>query len=231
MANLGRIGVIVAARTGSTRLPGKVLLPLSGIPMITFLLRRLRGSRRAQAFILATTGLAEDDRLAEIVAAEGVPVFRGSNEDLLERFVAATARHDLDTVVRVTGDCPFVDAETLDHCLSRCAELDAFDIATTKGAFPQGIDFEIYRATAMAELRGCAALSPADREHLTKYLYEHPERYRVCTIEPLEAWRLPGAVFTVDTPDDYRAAQALAARFDDINFSVADLIESARRAV
>src|SRR3974390_1575647 len=107
---LGQVGIVVAARIGSTRLPGKALRPLDGIPMIVFLLRRLVPARRATV-VFATTELPADDMLAGIVAGEGFPVYRGANEDVVARYVGAAERFSLDTVVRVTGDCPFVNAE------------------------------------------------------------------------------------------------------------------------
>src|SRR5690348_5122118 len=105
---LGRTGIIVAARTGSSRLPGKALLPLNGMPMILFLLERLSPLKEARV-AFATTRLESDDRLAAIVEEAGVPVFRGNAEDLVDRYVAAADHFGFDTVGRVTGDCPFVD--------------------------------------------------------------------------------------------------------------------------
>jgi spore coat polysaccharide biosynthesis protein SpsF len=219
---LGRVGVVVAARTLSSRLPGKALLPLQGVPMVLFLLRRLSALRQG-LLVFATTDLPSDDELADIVASEGFEVFRGSGPDLVARYAGAAKRYDLDTVVRVTGDCPFLSAEIVDRCIQQAADLSRFDLATTKGAFPVGLDVEIFGATALADLDR-HSLSVAEREHLTLYFYEHADEFCVRTIVPPAEWQPVLRHFTVDTPADYEDAKAMVSRFDDVDFSVDALL-------
>lgn len=209
----GRMGVVVAARTGSSRLPGKALMPLAGIPMVAFLLRRLAPARRADALILATTDLPADDCLADLAAAEGIAVYRGSSPDVVARYVGAAEAFQLDWVARVTADCPFVDARLLDTCFAACDDGEAFDLASTKTRFPVGIDVEIYSAARMAEAYRSGQMDAADREHLTKYFYDRPDRFALRLIEPPPEWRPRGPQsYTVDTQADYQAAVALLAR-------------------
>jgi spore coat polysaccharide biosynthesis protein SpsF len=224
-----RFGVIVAARTGSSRLPGKALLPLKGVPMVLFLIRRLFTSRLAEQIVFATTTLVDDDFLSWLVSRDGVPVFRGANEDVVERYVDAAEKFGIEFVVRVTGDCPFVDGETLDYCLNYCEKLGRFDLATTKKRFPVGIDYEIYRADVMKALHNDGGLSVNDREHLTKYFYDHSEKYIVRGIEPDPAWRWEGTPFTVDTVEDYKYCKGLSESFETIYFGIRDLIQRAGR--
>lgn len=219
----GRIGVIVAARTGSTRLPGKALRLLGGKPMILFLLERIQATREAHEIILATTSMAEDDGLAETVEKAGFSVFRGANEDVVQRYVDAAGAFGLDCVVRVTGDCPFVNAETLDHCLSGAHRLAPFDLASTKGRFPVGIDYEIYMASTMAQLNMGGELDADDREHLTLFMYHHQDRFRLAGLEPRPEWRSERQ-FTVDTVKDYERALEVVKRFGRNDFSIADLV-------
>lgn len=209
--SLGRIGVIVAARTGSTRLTGKALLPLAGKPMILFLLDRIRASRRSDVICFATTELEEDGHLAATVKSAGYPVFRGANRDVVARYVDAAAAHRLDHVVRITGDCPFVDAESLDYCIDQAARLAPFELATTKGTFPVGIDYEIYNAATMSQLHASGQLDEEAREHLTLYLYQHAERFCTIQLQPRVEWRSP-QIFTVDTAEDYVRAEDIATR-------------------
>lgn len=220
---LGRLGVIVAARTGSTRLPGKVLQPLGGQPMILFLLRRIAASRQADRVLLATTNLPGDDELAKTVEAAGFLVFRGAQNDVVQRYVEAAAMFGFDHVVRVTGDCPFVDAESLDYCIEQARALAPFDLATTKGHFPVGIDYEIYPASRMAALDRAGVLDAEDREHLTLHLYRRRKEYRLVELEPLAPWRSARS-YTVDTPEDYARAQALVAAFNGSSFSIENLV-------
>jgi spore coat polysaccharide biosynthesis protein SpsF len=223
---LGKVGVVVAARSQSVRLPGKALLPLQGIPMIQFLLRRLQPMQNGMLAV-ATTDLAADDELAAAVIAAGIPLFRGSSDDVVGRYVGAAKRFGFDTVARVTGDCPFVDAELTDWCIARASALDSFDLATTKGRFPVGLDVEIYRSERMADLDTRRLLTPADREHLTLYFYDHSDELVLRTIEQPAGWPKTSGRFTVDTPADYDRAQALAARFDRPNFSIRALLTAA----
>ena len=223
-----KYSVIIAARTGSHRLPAKALLPLKEIPMIVFLIRRLLDTKRANQIVFATTDLEEDNDLAALVEKEGIPVFRGENEDVVNRFVDAADRFQMEYVVRVTGDCPFTDAETLDYCLEKCEEFGEFDLATTKSLFPVGIDYEIYNAMKMRELHQMDVMDSADREHLIQYFYNQANRFDIRRINPPEKWVCPEHNFTVDTQEDYRWAQHLAESFPDIYFNVEDLIKVAR---
>jgi len=221
--------VIVAARTGSSRLPGKALLPLKGIPMVLFLIRRLLVSRLAEQIVFATTTLVDDDFLSWLVSREGIPVFRGDHEDVVKRYVDAAEKFGMEFVVRVTGDCPFVHGETLDYCLEYCENLGPFDLASTKKRFPVGIDYEIYRADVMSALHNKEDLSTSDREHLTKYFYDHSEKYMVKGIEPDPAWRWDGRPFTVDTPEDYTYCKGLSDSFETMYFGIRDLIQRAEQ--
>lgn len=226
LGSIGKIGVVVAARTGSTRLPGKALLPLAGKPMILFLLDRLRASRLSDVILFATTTMAEDDHLAATVEAAGYPVFRGANNDVVARYVDAAAAYRLDHVARITGDCPFVDAESLDYCIEQAVSLAPFDLATTKGAFPVGIDYEIYNAAMMNELHASGQLDEEDREHLTLHLYRHAERFRMAQLQPRTEWRCT-RTFTVDTAEDYHQAAGIVQKHG-AGVAITKLAESSR---
>lgn len=218
-----RYGVIVAARLGSSRLPGKALLPLTGLPMIVFLLRRIRTSQRIEQIVLATTTLPEDDRLAEVVAAEGIPVFRGAQDNVVKRFVEAARAYNMDYVVRITGDCPFVDGASLDYCLAQCDGAADFVIATTKGRFPVGIDYEIYRAESMAQLDR-ESLTDDEREHLTLPIYNRLERFPLLQLMPPAHWPVTHRAFTVDTAVDYHFASSLSAAMPAPTTDIATLL-------
>ena len=191
--------------------------------MLEFLFRRLKPSRLASTMVFATTEQPEDDALVEIARRSGFSVFRGSRDDVVSRFVGAADRFDIEYVVRITADCPFVDAATLDHCVARCLEAGEFDLATTKGAFPVGIDFEVYRAKTMKALHDQGKLNALDREHLTKHIYDHPKDFNIIRLQPPGRWAGFGP-YTVDTPEDYSFACGLADRFPNGDFSVPELL-------
>ena len=217
-------GVIIAARMGSRRLPGKAMLPLKGMPMISFLIKRLKSSKKMSNLVLATTSLQEDDILAKTAEDDGVTVFRGNRDDVVKRFVEAAAAFNLSHVVRVTGDCPFVDGDSLDYCLEKCDRLSEFDLVTTKGRFPIGIDFEIYKAETMAILHK-KKLTSNEREHLTLPIYNRKEIFKIFLINPPVNWPATSAIFTVDTDKDYRFAKILLRSFQDIHSDIPTLLE------
>jgi spore coat polysaccharide biosynthesis protein SpsF len=220
---LGSVGVIVAARTGSKRLPGKVLMPLGGQPMILFLLHRLSSSQYASAIVLATTDQPSDDVLANIVSNAGYPVFRGSEENLVNRYINAAAHYGFDYVVRVTGDCPLVDAESLDFCLKQTFLDTKFDLASTKGNFPIGIDYEIYSASKMIELEMSEIFTSEEREHLTLHFYNHADKYTILQLQPRVDWS-SGGTYTVDTLCDYFKILQIVESLECNNFSISDLM-------
>jgi spore coat polysaccharide biosynthesis protein SpsF len=222
---LGKVGVVVAARTSSTRLPGKALLPLQGMPMLAFLLRRLRGLQSGMV-VLATTDLSVDDKLATLAEREKVRVFRGSESDLVVRYVGAAEQFGLDTVARVTADCPFVDAELVDWCIERSAEFDQFDLATTKGRFPVGLDVEIYPASRMAALTAGGRLTPSEREHLTLHFYNQRDEFTIREIAVPSGWAATDRNFTVDTDNDYEDARQIVARIGAVDFSIPTMLQA-----
>ncbi|MBU0509540.1 NTP transferase domain-containing protein [bacterium] len=203
------VAIIVAARMDSKRLPGKALLPFHGVPMIVFLLRRLRSSRRATDIVLATTSRPQDDVLEKWAEREGIAVFRGAENDLVARYAAAAEQFAADYVVRVTGDCPFVDGALVDECLEQSLKYTPFDLATTKGCFPVGLDCEIYPARVMVALNRRRDLTPEHREHLTLHLYEHSDDFKILRLRPPLSLSGVNATFTVDTMDDYHRAMIL----------------------
>ncbi len=209
MTNISdNIGIIIACRTQSTRLPGKALLPLGGYPMVIYLLERLRSSNFADNIVLATSELPDDDELASIVSTFGVPVFRGQHDDVVDRYVNAAQHFSFDYVVRVTADCPFVCSKTLDYFIERSFAFQSFDLLTTKGFFPVGIDYEIFPTSLLLKLHHSSLLSTSDREHLTLYMYNNSSRYNIIYLPPPFNF-CKEQTYTVDTLEDYTMATSI----------------------
>jgi len=220
--------VIIAARMGSSRLPGKAMLPLNSLPMLAFLIRRLMTTRIAKRIVLATTERPEDDILAIWAEREGAGVFRGSEDDVMARYVDTADRFGGDYIVRVTADCPLVDSSTLDYCLENLESKVPFDLATTKGLWAKGIDYEIYRASAMKEIYHHGNPSTEDREHLTLFFYRYKKSFNIVEINPPEGLERDGLVFTVDTKEDYEYINGLFYPEDGYALPVRKLIERAK---
>lgn len=197
-----KFGVIIAARMNSSRLPGKVILPLNGIPVISFILRRLKRVEGISSIILATTIHERDDVLEKLGKEEGIIVFRGDEDDVLGRYVRAAHNQDFDYVVRVTGDCPFIGADTLDKILLECRKIKNFDLVTTKPAYPSGIDYEIYPKKLLEKIDQKDILTE-EREHILNYIYNRKEDYKVIRLTPPLSLIFNKNDFLLDTNEDY----------------------------
>jgi spore coat polysaccharide biosynthesis protein SpsF len=200
---------VLQARMSSTRLPGKVMRPLLGEPMIARQVERLRRSRAITRLLVATSEEASDDPLAAFLPTIGVEVVRGPLHDVLARFVVALdAAGAPEHLLRLTADCPLADPEVIDLCVARHREAGVDYTANTFGrTFPVGLDVEVVRS---ASLRAAAAeaTDPYEREHVTPFVYRRPERFRIAEVrrDPPERWR-----WTVDTPEDFAFVEAVYA--------------------
>ncbi len=217
--------IIVQARMTSTRLPGKVLLPLAGAPMLTRLLERLRRVQRAQGIVIATTTNASDDPIAELCMQQGVPCHRGSEHDVLSRYADAARLHGADVVVRITSDCPLIDPALIDQVIAAYEEGDSDYVSNMlPPTWPYGMAVEVFSASALAEAHAEASQA-AEREHVTPFLYWHPERYRLRNLaSPVDLSRHR---WTVDTPEDYDLVRRLfeALYQNRIDFTQTDVLE------
>jgi spore coat polysaccharide biosynthesis protein SpsF len=197
---------------GSSRLPGKVLEPLAGQPVLALLLARLQPLADAR-LVVATSDLPQDDPVVELARAQGVAVVRGSEADVLSRFLVALEAFPAQEVVRLTADCPFLDAALVHAVRSVHHELGVdYTSNTLQRTFPDGLDVEVIAADA---LRAAAveASDPDEREHVTPFVYRRPDRFRVASVELAEP--LGHERWTLDSADDLADLQAMAARLDD----------------
>lgn len=208
----------------STRLPGKVLLPLAGAPMLLRLLQRLRRVQRAQGIVIATTTNATDDPIAALCAQQGLPCHRGSEHDVLSRYADAAREHGADVVVRITSDCPLIDPELIDQVIAAYDEGGSDYVSNMlPPTWPYGMAVEVFSAAALAQAHA-EATQAAEREHVTPFLYGNPERYRLRNVtSPVD---LSQHRWTVDTPEDYALVSRL---FDHLlpthpHFTQADVL-------
>jgi len=202
--------VVLQARLGSTRLPGKALLPLGDSTLAGQAMRRL-ALVPADLRVLATDA-ASADRLGPAAASEGFDVLVGPAEDVLARYCLAVRRYGIDLVVRATGDNPLVSHELARLLLERRAAAPAGERPDYAGylGMPTGMGVELVAAEAL--LRAAAeASSPREREHVCPYLYEHPEAFSIDRPEAPAEYLLPEGSVTVDTAADYERARSIYA--------------------
>lgn len=200
---------ILQARMSSSRLPGKVLADVAGAPMIVRQIERVRRAQKISRLIVATSTRADDDPLAQALAHAGVEVVRGDLDDVLSRFIVALeAAGAPATAARLTADCPLADPLAIDATIALFESAGA-DYVTNAGAtrtFPKGLDVEVFRTDALRQAHA-ETLDPYDREHVTPFLYRHPERYRLAA---LTQDRAEGDLrWTVDRPDDLDFVRAV----------------------
>lgn len=223
------ITAILQARMSSTRLPGKVLRTVLGRPLLALQLERVRRSLRIERLIVATSDRDEDAPVAGLAAAEGVDCFRGSLDDVLDRFYRAALPSKPQYVVRLTGDCPLADPAIIDSVIELC-ERGGYDYASNalRPTFPDGLDVEVVRFRCLEEAWREARL-PSEREHVLPFVHRRPDRYKIGILQnDVDLSRLR---WTVDEPEDLelvtRIYEALYA--GNPAFSTADVLRLIER--
>lgn len=199
-----KIVAIVEARMTSSRLPGKVLLPVLGRPLLHHLITRLKAVSSLDEIVLATTVNAIDDILEAFAKDEGIGCFRGSEDDVMARVIGAAESANADVIVEITGDCPIIDPEIVEQVIQMYKACKADYVSNTQvRSYPDGMDTQVVRLEA---LKRSAAITddPLDHEHVTLHIRNHPELFaHVHLVAPPEMhW--PELGLTLDEEADYR---------------------------
>lgn len=197
-----RTRVFIQARMSSRRFPGKVLAPFRGEPMVWQVIAAVRRALVAVPVVVATSTDPADDPLVLLLERRGVPVFRGSRDDVFERFRACARTYPSEWILRICGDSPLLDRGVLQAVVAHAG--GGCDLVTTRlsNTFPKGQNAELIRASVMASVDG-AALSAHDREHVTPFFYRNADRFRIVSLE----YDDPGLArlsFVVDEVEDLR---------------------------
>ena len=203
---------IVQARLGSSRLPGKVLQDLAGDTMLARVVARLRAARTIDDIVIATTMNESDDPVVREAARLGVHVWRGSEQNVLARYVGAARKYHAGAVVRVTSDCPLLDPETVDRVVTslRAAALD-YSSNTHMRSYPRGLDVEAFYLETLEKIFHLAT-SAAAKEHVTAYVMEKPNEFAIhqVTAEADDS----DLRWTVDTAEDLELVRTLFRELD-----------------
>jgi spore coat polysaccharide biosynthesis protein SpsF len=216
---------IIQARMGSTRLPGKVLAELCGMPMLLVLLHRVRMTPGIDEVVIATTTSANDDVLVSWLIDNGVIFFRGSEEDVLNRYWECAKKHSADVIVRITADDPLKDSRVIARGLAEFNKSKTIDYVsnTIQPTYPEGLDVEIFSFKAL-NLAHEEANLPSEREHVTPYIWKHPDKFSIYCFKmqpDLSSWR-----WTVDKPEDLLFVKTVLSNFgNNIETSYEDIIK------
>lgn len=215
---------VLQARVSSSRLPGKVLRPLLGEPMIARQIERLRRARRLDALVLATSTDPSDDALARWAEGAAVPVYRGALDDVLDRFVRAARAYAPKHVARLTADCPLADWAVIDAVVARHLASGAdYTSNTIEPTWPDGLDVEVMTMAAL-EIAAREATAQYQREHVTQFIVRQPERFRLENVR--SGHDLSGLRWTVDEPADFELVEAIYGALYPSNpaFGTADIL-------
>lgn len=224
------IAIIVQARTGSTRLPGKVLMQAAGATLLHRMLDRVHTSCLADVVAVATTELPADDSIAQLCARIDVPCVRGHATDCLDRHMTAARLYEADVVVKIPSDCPLIDPVTIDRVIGAyLGSDDGADYVSNlhPTSWPDGFDVEAMSYAAL-ETAWCEATRPLDREHTTPYLWDNPERFLVENVTWGRDWDASQLYrLTLDHIEDYQVIRTL---YDELwspvrHFTLDDILE------
>ncbi len=205
------VTAIIQARMGSTRLPGKVLTDLNGQPVLSRVVDRVRRASSVRRVVVATTSSATDEPLVSECRRIGVPCFRGSERDVLDRYFQATGHFGCEAVLRITADCPLIDPELIDELIAAFTQQQPdFACNVAPRAYPRGLDAEVFTAEALQRAWELAR-APHQREHVTAIFYERRDLFRMISMRgdcDYSHYR-----WTLDTADDLRLIRAIYEHF------------------
>ncbi|TAN45982.1 MAG: acylneuraminate cytidylyltransferase [Nitrospirae bacterium] len=205
--NSAVIVAIIQARTGSSRLPNKVLLKIKDKTLLELYVNRVRKSRLIDKIVIATTENAGDNSIEELAKHIGIDCFRGSENDLLDRYYRCAKKYHADVVVRATPDDPFVDHEIIDRAITIFKD-SSVDFVNNhfEPTFPEGLDIEVYSIEALEKAWGEARLL-SEREHVFPYFQNHPEEFKIIVFKQAKDYSY--LRWTIDYMCDYEMTRTV----------------------
>lgn len=202
-----KVNAIIQARCGSTRLPGKIFMEIDGKPLLWHVVNRLKYSKLIDDIVVATTTGTKDDATEEWCKKNEVNCYRGSEDDVLNRFYTAACEFPCDVIVRVTADDPFKEPSIIDTIIKKLFD-ENLDLSTNvfPPSFPEGLDCEVFTFKVLETMER-ATNDSYDREHVTPYIYNNPDKFKIGNVtsnHQLSAYR-----WTIDNSEDYEMVNAI----------------------
>jgi spore coat polysaccharide biosynthesis protein SpsF len=222
-----KICATIEARMTSSRLPGKVLLDYCGKTNLQHIIERLKRSKYIDEVVVATTLNDQDNPIVELCEKIGCKYFRGSENDVLLRVLESAKSVNADIIVEITGDCPVIDWRHVDKLVEMLFSGE-YDYAANiiKRTFPRGFDTQVFPLSVLEEVNELTK-SPVDHEHVSIYIYTHPEKYRLINWQAEESMNHPEFEITLDTREDYEVINKIYNMLYPLkpDFSAEDVIE------
>jgi spore coat polysaccharide biosynthesis protein SpsF len=218
-----RTVALVQARVSSARLPGKVLLDIHGEPMLLRVVRRAGCAVSLDDVAVITSCHVDDDAIEEVCLKNKVSCFRGSLDDVLDRYYRAALHFHADVIVRITGDCPLLDPNVVDLVVQGFHE-GSYDYFSNvlRCTYPDGLDTEVFHFKTLERTWKEASLK-SEREHVTAFIYKHPEMFRLGNMEHPED--LSALRWTVDTIEDLEFVRAVYSGFKEDLFGMNEIVD------
>lgn len=220
-----KVVAIIQSRMGATRLPGKVLEDLAGQPMLARVVHRTRLAKTLNTMVVATTTQAADDVIVNLCETQGWPFFRGSEDDVLDRYYNTASAFNADAVVRITSDCPLIEPEIIDRIIGEFftyhPKIDYVSNSLQR-TFPQGLDVEVISFDALKKAWQ-EDHNPKWREHVTPYITRHPELFRIHNVTSDVDYSFMR--WTVDTMDDLTFVRKIYEHFQDDTFNWKEVLQ------
>lgn len=210
----------------SSRLPGKVLKEALGKPMLELMIERLRRTPSIDAVVIATTVNATDEPLVDLAGRLGVGVFRGSEDDVLVRVLDAARAFEADVIVETTGDCPLIDPTLVELCIQEYLEAGVDYVSNVlERTYPRGMDTQVFATEVLADV-AARTDDAEDHEHVSLYIYSHPEIYSLKNLPGPPELTDPGLGLTLDTAEDFEMIRLIfeALYADNPSFGLADVM-------
>ncbi|MCW8836406.1 MAG: glycosyltransferase family protein [Rhodospirillales bacterium] len=216
----------IEARMTSSRLPGKVLRPCMGKPMLSLMVERLQRVPSLDGIVIATTVNEADDPVAELARGLGVGCHRGSEEDVMDRVLGAALAHDAKVIVETTGDCPLIDPVIVEKCIQRYLESGVDYLSNIlERTYPIGMDTQVFATDILADAASRTD-DPVDHEHVSLFIYRHPELYSLGNVAAPPELRDPDLRLTLDTIEDFHLIETVFSRLylQKPDFDLADIL-------
>ena len=223
MIKLPKISATIEARMSSKRLPGKVLLPLMGKPILLFIIDRLRLSSKIDEIIVATTTKNEDKVIQKYCEKWGVNCYAGSSENIISRLIGATSQIKTDVILQITGDNPFVDPKLIDLAIEIYNKND-FDYVCNHlpRTLPLGLEIKIFSRKTLLEVKKMAK-NKVDKQHGSSFIYKNPEKFSIFNIYYNDSSQ-KDLRLTIDQPEDYETVINILSKVKT-NFFIDDILK------
>jgi len=224
-----KYGAILEARMGSSRLPGKTLKKVCGEPLIKRVIDRIKYSKKINKIILAITRNSNDDILEEYAQSINIDVFRGSENNVLERVVFAAEKFSVENIIELHGDNPFLDPEIIDLSINKYELTDCDYISNTlEKTFPMGLRVQVFPTKLLRDINNTVDDS-AVNEHVSLYFYENPNIYNIVNLKAPKNINRPEVRLTVDTEEDIKFISNIYNHIIEMgiytNFKTSDVLE------